>query len=132
MDYNPLDSGMPQSSGFGSINIPGLDFEKGLDVFEGEMDDYVSALYSFLKNTPEVIEKLRGVTEENLPEYAVNVHGLKSISAWICAESIREGAAELEALAKAGDFSAVAARNDTFLNDTSVFLNELKTTLENK
>ena len=132
MDYNPLDSDIPQSSGIGSINITGLDFEKGLDVFEGEIDDYVSALYSYIKNTPEVIEKLRSVTEENLPEYTVNVHGLKSISAWICAESIREGAAELEALAKAGDFSAVVAKNETFLNETIVFLNELKTTLENK
>ena len=122
---------MPQAA----INIPGLDFEKGLDVFEGEIDDYTSALYSFIKNAPDIIDKLRrlvkgNVTEENLNEYIINVHGLKSISGWICAESIREGAAELEALAKAGDLSAVTARNDTFLNDTASFLNKLKTALE--
>ena len=115
---------------FDSINIPGLDFKRGLDVFEGDMDDYMSALHSFIKNVPDIIDKLRCVTEENLPEYAINVHGLKSISAWICAEGIREGAAELEALAKAGDLSAVTAKNDKFLNNTNAFLNELKTALE--
>jgi HPt (histidine-containing phosphotransfer) domain-containing protein len=113
------------------INLSGLDFEKGLDVFDGEMDDYVSALQSFVKNIPETINKLRAVTEESLSEYAINIHGLKSTSGWICAEGIREKSAELEALAKSGDFSAVAAQNGKFLNDADAFINELKTALEN-
>ena len=112
------------------IKLPGLDFEKGLDVFEGEMDDYMSALHSFIKNVPDIIDKLRGVTGENLGEYVINVHGLKSTSAWICAQNIQEGAAELEVLAKNGNFSAVAARNGAFLNDAEKFINNLKALLE--
>ena len=112
--------------------LSGLDFEKGLDVFEGDMDDYIAALQSFVKNTPAAIDKLRGfITEENLPEYAINIHGLKSVSAWVCARNIQEGAAELDTLAKAGDFSAIAAKNGKFLDDTDAFVNELKTLLEN-
>ena len=114
-----------------SINIPGLDFEKGLDAFEDDMDDYMSALHSFINNSPDFIGKLRGLTKENMPEYAINIHGLKSISAWICAENIRKGAAELEALAKAGDISSVARQNDTFLKDADEFINDLKAALEN-
>ena len=119
---------MPGS--YDSINIPGLDFERGLDVFEGDIDDYMSALHSFVKNASDIMDKLRSVTEGNLPEYAINVHGLKSISAWICMESIREGAAELEALAKAGDLSAVTARNDRFLNDVATFIKDLEALLK--
>jgi hypothetical protein len=108
-------------------SLPGLDVERGLEeVFDGEMDDYMTALSSFTKNTPETIDKLRVVTAENLQEYAVNIHGLKSISAWICAEGIRSVAAELEAMAKAGDLSGVLARNDKFLTEVETFLKDLQ------
>jgi HPt (histidine-containing phosphotransfer) domain-containing protein len=112
------------------IDMPGLNIEQGLDVFDGEEEDYMTALESFVKNTPEIINKLRGVTGENLPDYAINIHGLKSISGWICAENIRKGAAELEAMAKAGDASGVLARNDTFLKETDTFVNELAVLLQ--
>ena len=111
-------------------NLSGLDVERGLDVFEGDVEDYISALHSFLKNTPAVIDKLRDVTEDALPGYAVNIHGLKSISAWICAERIQAGAAELEALAKAGDLSGVVARNDKFLKDAEALIKDLQVVLE--
>jgi signal transduction histidine kinase/DNA-binding NarL/FixJ family response regulator/HPt (histidine-containing phosphotransfer) domain-containing protein len=112
-----------------AINIPGLNVEQGLEVFDGDKEDYISALHSFAKNAPESLDKLRGVTKENLSDYAINVHGIKSISAWICAESIRKGAAELEALAKAGDAAGVLALNEQFLKDTEIFLTELKAQL---
>jgi hypothetical protein len=112
------------------LNLPGLNAEQGLDVFDGEMEDYISALNSFVKNAPEVMDKLRNVTKENLPEYAISIHGLKSISGWICAETVRANAADLEALAKAGDFSAVTAQNDKFLNDTEAFVKNLGALLE--
>jgi HPt (histidine-containing phosphotransfer) domain-containing protein len=114
----------------GMLNIPGLDVEQGLETFDGEMDDYMTALYSFIKNTPEILNKLRNVTEENLPDYAINVHGLKSISGWICAEDIRRGAAELEALAKAGDLSGVLAQSDKYLNDVDAFIKDLDALLK--
>ena len=106
--------------------LSGINVEKGLDVFEDDIDDYVSALRSFLRNAPKAIDKLRGVAEENLPEYAVNVHGLKSMSGWICAETIQAGAIELEALAKAGDLSGVLARNEEFLKGVEAFAKELQ------
>ena len=111
-------------------DIPGLDFEKGLEVFEDDIDDYIAALKSFVKNTPETIEKLRSFKDDNLPEYAINIHGLKSISAWICAQSILEGATELDAFAKAGDISAITEKNEKFLDNAESFLNDLKTALE--
>jgi HPt (histidine-containing phosphotransfer) domain-containing protein len=110
--------------------MAGLDIERGLDVFEGDTEDYISALYSFVKNVPEIIEKLRVITAENLSEYAINVHSLKSISSWICAEGIRAEAANLEALAKAGDLSMVLTRNEKFLKDAEKFLKDLEALLK--
>jgi HPt (histidine-containing phosphotransfer) domain-containing protein len=115
---------------FGPAGMPGLDIERGLDAFDGDTDIYIITLRSFVKNTPDVIDKLRNVTEGNLTDYAINVHGLKSSSGWICAENIRERAAELEALAKAGDLSGVIARNDKFLKDADIFVKELGALLD--
>jgi signal transduction histidine kinase/CheY-like chemotaxis protein/HPt (histidine-containing phosphotransfer) domain-containing protein len=113
-----------------AINMPGLNVEQGLEAFGGDTEDYMSALYSFVKNAPEVIEKLRGVKKENLSDYAINVHGLKSISAWICAENIRKIAADLEVLAKAGDTSGVLEQNEQFLKDVETFIKDLQSLLD--
>ena len=110
--------------------LAGLDSQRGLEAFGGEADDYTAALASFLKNAPEIIAKLREVTAESLPDYAINVHGLKSMSAWICAESLRAGAEGLENLAKAGDFSGVSARSAAFLEEAETFIKELRAFLE--
>jgi signal transduction histidine kinase/FixJ family two-component response regulator len=124
--------GLPQNSvvNISGINITGLNAEQGLEVFDGDAEDYISALSSFVKSAPEIIGKLRGVTKDKLSDYVISVHGLKSISAWICAENVRKGAAELEALAKAGDASAVLAQNEKFLKDTEIFLKDLQDLLE--
>jgi HPt (histidine-containing phosphotransfer) domain-containing protein len=118
-----MEIGMP-------FTMPGLDTERGLALFDGDTESYILALRSFITNMPEMIDKLRQVTEENLPDYAGNVHGLKSISGWIGAEDIRAKAANLEALAKAGDFSAVLALNAGLLKDTEAFITGLRARLE--
>ena len=111
-------------------DIPGLDFKKGLEVFEDDIEDYIAALQSFVKNTPETIKKLRSFKKENLPEYAINIHGLKSISAWICAPEIYEGAVELDAFAKAGDVSGIIEKNGSFLEEAESFLAGIKKILD--
>jgi HPt (histidine-containing phosphotransfer) domain-containing protein len=113
-----------------TLNIPGLNFEQGLDVFDGEIDDYLGALNSFITSMPQIIVKLRNVTEENLQDYAINVHGLKSTSGWICAEGIQKEAMNLEALAKAGNLSEIILRNDKFLDNVLNFINDLEAELQ--
>ena len=113
-----------------TINIPGLDFKKGLEVFDGEVDDYSAALNSFIASIPQIITKLRGVTENNLQDYAIYVHGLKSTSGWICAEKIQKEARELEAFARAGNLSEVISHNDKFLDDILDFVNDLEAEMQ--
>jgi signal transduction histidine kinase/CheY-like chemotaxis protein/ABC-type amino acid transport substrate-binding protein/HPt (histidine-containing phosphotransfer) domain-containing protein len=112
-------------------NIPGLDFERGINVFDGDIDDYMAALSSFLRNAPEIIDKLRGtVTKENLSEYTINIHSFKSISGWISALALRADAEELEALAKSDNLQGVIARNDDFLKKADTLLKNLSAFLE--
>ena len=112
------------------LNVPGLNFQQGLDVFDGEEDDYVSALKSFINSVPGIVAKLRNVTAENLQDYIINVHGLKSTGGWICAENVQREAMELEALAKAGNLSEIESRNDKFLNDVNIFIDNLEAELQ--
>ena len=98
-----------------AINIPGVDTERGLALYGEDMDIYLSVLRSFVSNALSNIDKLRNVSEESLPEYAINVHGMKSISANIGAENLREAAFNLEMLAKSGDLTRVLAGNGAFL-----------------
>jgi CheY-like chemotaxis protein/HPt (histidine-containing phosphotransfer) domain-containing protein len=127
-----LKEGPAQGMGGGTVrpinrpNIPGLNFERGLSVFDSDIDDYMSALSSFSKNAPKLINKLDGtVSEENLSDYAMNIHSLKSMCAWICADGLRDRAAGLEALAKTGDLLGVNTRNNYFLKDADAFLKAL-------
>jgi CheY-like chemotaxis protein len=113
------------------FDVPGLNAGRGLALFDGELDTYLSALRSYAKNVPEMLDKLRIVAEKTLQEYAITVHGLKSISGWISADGIQAMAASLEALAKAGDFIGVTTLNEALLNETESFIGELGEQLEN-
>jgi HPt (histidine-containing phosphotransfer) domain-containing protein len=72
-------------------------------------------LRSYNANLPAVIESLRDVTDENLPAYAINVHGLKGMSGNIGASDVVKRAARMETAAKSGDLPGVLAENGELL-----------------
>jgi signal transduction histidine kinase/ActR/RegA family two-component response regulator/HPt (histidine-containing phosphotransfer) domain-containing protein len=130
-DKKPVDNGAIGAAP-NIPDIPGINFERGLDVFGGSMEDYVSALSSFSKNAPDLLSKLPSlVTEQDLPDYTINVHGIKSICAWVSADSLRESALGLEGMAKSGDLQGINARNEHFQKEVVTFVNSLLAFLEN-
>lgn len=114
-----------------AIQIPGIDIEKGLDLYDDDEDIYLQVLESYASNTPAVIEKLKAVSAETLSDYAAIVHGIKGTSANIGAETVREKAKQLETLAKAGDLNGVLAMNDDFIKIANQLLNDIKNWLKN-
>jgi HPt (histidine-containing phosphotransfer) domain-containing protein len=123
------------SASFGSgdslpFEISGLNAGRGLALFDGEMETYLSALRSFVETVPEMLDKLRVVAEETLSEYTITIHGLKSISGWISADGIQAKAIDLETLAKAGDFVGVTTLNAALLSETEALISELRGQLE--
>ena len=108
------------------IQIPGVNSEMGLALYGEDMDIYVAVLRAFIPNALTVIDKMRNVTAETLPGYAINVHGLKGISAGIGAGKISEAAQILETMAKSGDLAGVLAGNEALLKDTEKIVSRVQ------
>jgi HPt (histidine-containing phosphotransfer) domain-containing protein len=112
------------------IDIPGVDAEKGLSLYGGELDIYLPIIRSYAVNTPAVLDKLRAVSKETLSDYVISVHGLKGTSANIGAEKTREAALSLETMARSGDLEGVLAKNEGFIKDTENLVDSIKKWLE--
>ncbi|MDR2942852.1 MAG: PAS domain-containing protein [Treponema sp.] len=108
------------------IKIPGVDTQKGLSLYAGEMDVYLPLLRSYVYNTPKVLEKMRTVSGETLPSYVVTVHGLKGTSAGIGAEEIRFSAQDMETKSRAGDLKSVLEHNGKLIADTEIIVANIK------
>jgi len=108
------------------IEIPGVNVEKGLYLCGGNRTNYRSVLRSYVADLSVILEKIRNVTEETLPTYAISVHGIKGASAGIGAEKVREAAQNLEEMAQNGDLSGIVANNDAFLKETECLVTAIK------
>jgi len=112
-----------------TVNIPGIDSEKVMDLYAGDLEIFLPVLRSYFSVIPEALEKMSRVSEETLQEYIVSVHGLKSTSDSIGAEEARKMALELELLAKEGNYSGVMAKNETLIQYVKTLLNNIQSWL---
>ena len=113
------------------LDIPGVDTELGLSYYADDMSIYLPLLHSYVLNTPLSLGRVRKVTPETLKEYVVAIHGLKGTSASIGAETAREAAQDLEAMARAGDLDGILANNETFIKITEEIVANIKEWLAN-
>ena len=112
------------------IEIPGVDVAKGLELYDDDEDIYLVVLRSYASNTPAVLDKLRNLSAETLPDYAAAIHGIKGTSATIGAEDLRKTAMKLEVMAQTGDLPGLLARNGAFLEQANTLVGEIKKWLE--
>jgi HPt (histidine-containing phosphotransfer) domain-containing protein len=98
-----------------AIGISGVDEQRFIDLFEGNMELYVSILHAFVGKTPAQLNKMRNVSQATLADYTNNIHALKGACANICAEEARKTALQLEMMAKANDLSGILANNEAFM-----------------
>jgi signal transduction histidine kinase/CheY-like chemotaxis protein/HPt (histidine-containing phosphotransfer) domain-containing protein len=83
--------------------VEGIDFGEALELYGNSGSAYMRILKSFIAHTPPLLEKMDGHLETSLPDYAVEVHGLKGTCAAIGAKKTAELARELELASKAGN-----------------------------
>ncbi|MDR1159480.1 MAG: response regulator, partial [Syntrophomonadaceae bacterium] len=105
-------------------SVPGLDMPGGIQRYRSEKT-YWRILQSYLKSIPDILEKLRSPSEENLPDYIISVHGLKGSSYGIHAAEIGKLAEALELAAKEGDLKTVLEQNDALIAATEQLLKDL-------
>jgi PAS domain S-box-containing protein len=104
--------------------VDGVDFAAGMKHF-GSEEAFIRILDSYRTHTGALLEKLRGVSEETLKDYAVTVHGIKGASYGISAAAAGKEAETLEFAAKAGDLKAVTAKNGAFIENVERLLSDL-------
>ena len=109
-----------------NCQVAAVDLERGIRLFGGDWDAYWGVLRSYAANTPLLLEKMKVVTAEGLPDYAVTVHGVRGSSYSIGADGIGGRAEALEKAAGSGDFAFVSGNNAGFIRDTFRLLSELE------
>jgi len=114
-----------------AIGIQGIDEDKFQELFDGDEEVFKDVLTSFVEKTPVVIKGLATVTKETLPDYAINVHGIKGACATVCAEEARKMAFNLETMSKKGDLSGVLAENPHFFKYIDELLERFQNWLKN-
>jgi CheY-like chemotaxis protein len=114
---------------FAALNIGGFDAEKCLDRFGGDETTVGQVLRSYVVNTAPLLGKVREVTEETLPEYAIVVHGIKGSSRGICAESAGNMAESLEHAAKTGNMEFIRKNNGGFIETVEKLIDALHAAL---
>jgi len=112
------------------IEIPGIDPEMVLDSYDDDMEIYKTILHAFVDKIPALLDKIRGVSSETLPDYIIKIHALKGSCGNIGAKETMTAAAKLEAMAKDGDLAGVLTGNEDFLERTGVLLNDIRGWLE--
>ena len=114
------------------VDIPGLNTEVCLELFNNNLDDYIKFITFFADNTRAKLENLKTVTKDSLHDYAVTVHGIKGSCAWIGADSVGKTAEKLEKSAMAGDLEVILTENPIFIQDMMTLIENIQEFCENQ
>ena len=110
--------------------IAGLDIARGIKRFGGNEKLFFNVLRSYAKNTRLLLETIKKVSQNDLADYAITVHGIKGSSHGIYADTIGAKAEALEEAAKTGDFDFVNANNDAFIEAVGNFVSDIDDLLD--
>jgi signal transduction histidine kinase/CheY-like chemotaxis protein len=112
------------------LRIEGLDVEDALRRFGGKESIYRTILRSFATNMPAMLERIKDCDADGLPDYTINVHGIKGSCRNIGAKALGDAAEALEMAAKAGDLSKVRADTGALIAGAERLLADITTAIE--
>jgi CheY-like chemotaxis protein len=111
--------------------MEGVDLQRGLERFGNDEEAFLQVLRSYAANTRPLLEAAGEVTQENLADYTVAIHGIKGSSRGICADGIGDRAEALEKAALKDDYDFVAANTTAFLEAVEKLVYDLDALLQN-
>ncbi len=121
LEFNAISSDAGENAGsslmIAKARSVGLNVDVGLGYACGEENFYLELLTDYLNCTSDKCDELTSYLDNNdLKNYEVLVHSIKSASKTIGADSLSEQAKELEAAAKNNDMDFVKAHHGPFVN----------------
>jgi CheY-like chemotaxis protein len=117
----------PQDSAVLEVPFPaGINKKLGLSLYEDDMDLLKEIMRSFSDNIPTELARMRNLTQDNLADYAIDIHTLKGAGSGIGAKDLSVRAKKMERMAKAGEFDNVAELNEAFISDTETLIKDIK------
>jgi CheY-like chemotaxis protein len=110
--------------------LEGIDFASALLLYNGSGAAYLPILKSFITHTPPLLEKMDRDLESSLPDYAIEVHGLKGTCNAIGAGGTAEAARELEIAAKEGNVDLVRQKHGALRQQALELTGRIKVLVE--
>ncbi|MCR5788807.1 MAG: response regulator [Lachnospiraceae bacterium] len=112
---------------YSGIRACGVDPEQGIQYCMGDRNFYKELLSEYIKDRQFKLSELAAyVKEEDLKDYAIRIHALKSTSKMIGALSLSEQARVLEEAAKEGDGETVRKKHPALLTAYEELLNAIE------
>ncbi|MDR0652168.1 MAG: response regulator [Synergistaceae bacterium] len=111
------------------LEIDGVDVAAGRKIYEDD-SAYLDVLRSYTAHAPDIIERLRDPSRENLGDYVIAVHGIKGASRGISAGYVADKAEALEAAARNGNFGFVGENNDELIASATALAENIEKALE--
>jgi signal transduction histidine kinase/DNA-binding response OmpR family regulator len=106
--------------------IKDLDVQEGLRRFAGDKEVYLGVIKSYAQSVSDLMAQLTEPDQNDLKNYIIAIHGVKSSSYGICAKKIGEQAELLEHRAAEGDFNYVVNNNPNFLSAVTKLSDSLR------
>ncbi len=114
---SPADEEKDDQASGSELKIGDLDVSKGL-LYCGSMDNYLEVLKVHATNGPDNIDRIRRLYEEDdIENYTIYVHALKSSMASIGADGLSEMAKDMEQAGKDGDRDYIDAHHDELMTE---------------
>jgi signal transduction histidine kinase/CheY-like chemotaxis protein len=108
-------SGQSKASGPIRLSVPGLNLGEALERFGGDEEVLISVLKSYAESMSDLLGSVKNPSREDVKNYGITVHGIKSSSYGVGAKEVGDLARELESRAEGGDFDFILANNRRFV-----------------
>ncbi|MDR1873039.1 MAG: response regulator [Deltaproteobacteria bacterium] len=105
----------PGLIGAGKLTAEGLNLDEALERFGGDEEILMTVLKSYADYMPDLLERLKKPAKDNLKDYTITVHGIKSSSFGVGANAVGDLAKELESRSDEGDLDFVLDNNVRFI-----------------
>ena len=112
----------------GEVN--GLDILKGVEQHGGDEETYLNVLRAFAADMRNVLEKMGDISEVEINDYTLMIHGAKGASLSLFAEHVGNLAGDLEVAAKNHDRVFIDKNNAAFVETAWQLINDITDMLE--